>query len=120
MQVNFRPRERVPDEIGGVKIPYLKKARGTGHKVAWYLILLGVLSPILYLATGVGASWLTLTANGSVTLQPQEVRATDAGFVKQLPIRAGDPIEHGETLAVLDNYELDAAAARRNMQLRAV
>lgn len=119
MQVNFRPRERVPDEIGGVKIPYLKKARGTGHKIAWYLILLGVLSPILYLATGVAASWLALTANGSVTLQPRQVRATDAGLVTQLPIRAGDRVERGQTLAVLDNYELDAAAARSGIQQRA-
>lgn len=119
MQVNFRPRERIPDEIGGVKIPYLKKARGTGHKVAWYLILLGVLSPILYLAIGVAASWLALTASGTVTLQPREIRATDSGVVTQLPLRAGDPIERGETLAVLDNYELDAAAARTVMQRRA-
>ena len=119
MRVNFRPRERAPDEIGGMKIPYLKAARGAGHKLAWYLILLGVLSPILYLAAGVAGSWLALTANGTVTLDPQQVRATDSGFVAQLPIRAGDRVESGETLAVLDNYELDAAAARSGIELRA-
>lgn len=119
MQVNFRTRERAPDEIGGVKIPYLKKARGTGHKIAWYLILLGVLSPILYLAIGVAGSWVTLTANGTVTLAPQQIRATDSGFVTRLSIRPGDRVERGETLAVLDNYELDAAAARSGVELRA-
>lgn len=119
MRVNFRPRERAPDEIGGVKVPYLKKARGTAHRIAWYLILLGVLSPILYLATGVSASWLTLTANGIVTLEPQQIRATDSGIVTRLPIRPGDRVARGQTLAVLDNYELDAAAARAGIELRA-
>jgi multidrug resistance efflux pump len=119
MRVNFRPRERAPDEIGGVKVPYLKKARGTAHKIAWYLILLGVLSPILYLGTGVSASWLTLTANGILTLEPQPIRATDSGIVTQLPVRPGDRVERGQTLAVLDNYQLDAAAARAGIELRA-
>lgn len=119
MRVNFRPRERAPDQIGGVKVSYIGKARGTGHKLAWYLLLLAVLSPILYLATGVVGSWLALTANGTVTLDPQEVRATDSGFITRLPIRPGDRVERGETLAVLDNYELDAAAARQAIEPRA-
>jgi multidrug resistance efflux pump len=116
MRVNFRPRERAADEVGGMKIPYLKKARGTRHKIAWYLILLGVLSPILYLASGVAGSWLALTANGTVTLEPRQIRATESGFVARLPIRPGDKVERGETLAVLDSYELDAAAARAGLQ----
>jgi multidrug resistance efflux pump len=119
MLVNFRSRERAPDEVGGVKIPYLKTARGTGHKVAWYLVLLGVLSPILYLASGVAGSWLALTANGAVTLEPRQIRATESGFVAELPIRPGDRVERGETLAVLDSYELDAAAAHARLQLHA-
>lgn len=119
MRVNFRPRERAPDEIGGVKIPYLKKARGTGHKLAWYLILLAVLSPILYLAADTASSWITLTANGVVTLEPRQVRATESGFVAQLPVRPGDRVARGQTLAVLDSYELDADAARSGVELRA-
>jgi multidrug resistance efflux pump len=118
MRVNFRPRERAPDEIGGVKIPYLKPTRGTSHKVGWYLILLGVLSPILYLGAGVVGSWLALTATGAVTFQPQQIRATDSGFVTQLPIRPGDRVERGEALVTLDNYELDAAAARNGIAVQ--
>jgi hypothetical protein len=34
MQVHFRSRQRAPDELGGVKIPYVG-ARVKRHKIAW-------------------------------------------------------------------------------------
>ena len=66
LQVRFRAPPRAPDEVAGVKIPY-PVVRRHGHKLAWYLILLVVLSPILYLLLGVVSSWLSLTANGTVS-----------------------------------------------------
>jgi len=118
MQVHFRPRERAPDELGGVKIPYVG-ARGKRHKIAWYLILFAVLSPILLLLSGVVGSWLTLTANGTVFLEQQEIRAARAGRISRLNVAAGDVVEAGETLAALDNLELDAAAARNAVERQA-
>ena len=119
MQVNFRPRPRAPDEIGGVKVSYLKVARGAGRKVAWYLILLIVLSPILYLAAGVVGSWLTLGASGLVTLEPREIRAADSGIVVRLTVTPGGSVVAGEILARLDNFGLDAQAARNTLDRRA-
>ncbi len=119
MQVNFRPRPRAPDEIGGVKISYLKVARGAGRKVGWYLILLVVLSPILYLAAGVVGTWLTLGASGLVTLEPREIRAADSGIVERLAVTPGESVAAGEVLARLDNFGLDAQAARNAVARRA-
>src|SRR5437879_10297391 len=110
MQVRFRSRERAPDQLDGVKILY-NKTKGKRHKIAWYLILFAVLSPILLLLSGVVGSWLTLTANGTVFLEQQEIRAARAGRISQLNVAAGDVVKSGETLAALDNLELDAAAA---------
>ena len=118
MQVHFRPRQRAPDELGGVKIPYVG-ARGKRHKIAWYLILFAVLSPILLLLSGVVGSWLTLTANGTVILEQQEIRAMRAGRISLLNVAAGDVVKAGETLAALDNLELDAAAARNAVERQA-
>jgi multidrug resistance efflux pump len=118
MQMHFRPRPRAPDELGGVKIPYVG-ARGKRHKIAWYLILFAVLSPILLLVSGVVGAWLTLTANGTVFLEQQEIRAARAGRISLMNVAAGDLVKAGETLATLDNLELDAAAARNAVERQA-
>ena len=111
LQVRFRAPPRAPDEVAGVKIPYPVVKRH-GHKLAWYLILLVVLSPILYLLLGVVGSWLSLTANGTVSLDQQEVRASQSGTVTRLDIQAGESVQAGQTVAVLDSFELAAAEAR--------
>ncbi len=118
MQMHFRPKQRAPNELGGVKIPYVG-TRGKRHKIAWYLILFAVLSPILLLLSGVVGSWLTLTANGTVFLEQQEIRAARAGRISRLSVAAGDVVAAGETLAALDNLELDAAAARNAVERQA-
>src|SRR5579863_8725210 len=118
MQVQFRSRQRAPDELDGVKILYAK-ARGKGHKLAWYLILLAVLSPILLLASGVLGSWLTLTANGTVSLEQQEIRAVRSGRVARMDVTVGERVEAGATLAVLDSVDLEAAAAHNAVEQRA-
>src|SRR5947208_10623109 len=118
MQVRFRSRERPPDQLDGVKILY-NKTKGKGHKIAWYLILFAVLSPILLLLTGVVGSWLTLTANGTVALEQYEIRAPRSGRINRLGVLAGETVAAGKTIAVLDSLELDAAAARNAIERQA-
>ena len=77
-----------------MKIVYAK-ARGKGHKIAWYLILLAVLSPILLLLTGVVGSWLTLTANGTVALEQYEIRAPRSGRINRLGVLPGETVAPG-------------------------
>ena len=115
MQLRFR-RNRAPDEIDGVKIPYDKSRRGR-HRLAWYLILGLVLSPILYLGAHALAGTFSHTANGTVILDELEIRASEAGSVRELRTNPGDPVAVGETLAVLDSVELDSALARSDAQL---
>jgi len=119
MQIHFRSRQRAPDELGGVKIPYVGARGGKRHKITWYLILFAVLSPILLLVMGVLGAWLTLTANGTVFLEQQQIRAARAGRITLLNVAAGDVVKAGETLAALDNVELDAAAARNAVERQA-
>ena len=117
MQLRFKSRQRPPDELDGMKIVYAK-ARGKGHKIAWYLILLAVLSPILLLLTGVVGSWLTLTANGTVALEQYEIRAPRSGRINRLRVLPGETVAPGKTIAVLDSLELDAAAVERRSRRR--
>lgn len=115
MQFSFR-RTRTPDTIDGVKIPYDKTRRGA-HRLAWYLVLCVVLSPILYLGARAIAASLGRTANGSVDLGQLEVRAGEFGAVHALNVNPGDRISTGEVLAVLDSADLAAAIARNAAQL---
>ena len=119
MIVNFRPRPRAPDELGGVKIPYPTAVRRTGRRIGWYLILLVVLSPILYLGAGMLGSWLNLDANGRVALSQRDIRATASGIVEQLGVRPGEIVATGKALVRIDNFGLDAMAARNAIDRRA-
>ena len=119
MQMHFRRRQRAPDELGGVKIPYLGARGSKRHKITWYLILFVVLSPILLLLAGAMGAWFTLTANGTVFLEQEQIRAARAGRITLLNVAPGDVVKAGETLAALDNLELDAAAARNAVERQA-
>jgi multidrug resistance efflux pump len=119
MQMHFRRRQRAPDELGGVKIPYVGARGSKRHKITWYLILFVVLSPILLLLAGAMGAWFTLTANGTVYLEQQEIRAARAGRITMLNVAPGDVVKAGQTLAALDNLELDAAAARNAVERQA-
>jgi multidrug resistance efflux pump len=119
MQMHFRRRQRAPDELGGGKIPYLGARGSKRHKITWYLILFVVLSPILLLLVGAMGAWFTLTANGTVFLEQQQIRAARAGRITLLNVAPGDVVKAGETLAALDNLELDAAAARNAVERQA-
>ena len=109
MQLRFRSRQRPPEQLDGVKILYAT-AKSQRHKIAWYLILFAVLSPILLLLTGVVGSWLTLTANGTVALEQYEIRAPRSGRINRLGVLAGETVAAGKTIAVLDSLELDDTA----------
>src|SRR5207248_11559526 len=118
VQLRFRSRQRPPEQLDGVKILYAT-AKSKRHKIAWYLILFAVLSPILLLLTGVVGSWLTLTANGTVALEQYEIRAPRSGRINRLGVLAGETVAAGKTIAVLDSLELDAAAARNAIERQA-
>ncbi len=115
MHFSFR-RTRAPDAIDGVKIPYDKTPRGS-HRLAWYLVLGLVLSPILYLGARAIAASVGRTANGNVDLGQLEVRAGEFGAVRALNVNPGDRISAGEVLVVLDSADLAAALARNAAQL---
>ncbi|MGH8306497.1 MAG: biotin/lipoyl-binding protein, partial [Steroidobacteraceae bacterium] len=116
--LQFRPKPRAPDELGGVKIAYARTRVGR-HKIAWYAILLVVLLPFLLLLSGLLGSWLTLTANGTVLLEQNEIRAAQSGRISRLSVAVGEQVAAGQTLAVLDSLELDAAAARNAVERQA-
>ena len=115
MQLRFKSRQRPPDQVDGVKVLYAK-ARGKGHKIAWYLILIMVLSPIFILSAGVVGSWLTLTANGTVWLEQYEIRAPQSGRIGRLGVTPGEAVSAGKTVAVINSLELEAAAARNAVE----
>ena len=118
MQLRFKSKQRPPDQVDGVKVLYAK-AKGQGHKIAWYLILLAVLSPVFILSAGVVGSWLTLTANGTVSLEQYEIRAPQSGRIGRLGVAPGEAVSAGKTVAVINSLELEAAAARNAVERQA-
>ena len=109
MRINFhRSARSTPDAIDGFKVPYAA-AKRNAPKWRWRLILLAVLSPAILLAYGALQSMLTLSANGSVFLEPHEVRAPAGGRVAAIVVRLGAEVREGDLVVRLEDPELDAA-----------
>ncbi len=115
MKLRFRP-VRLPDELDGEKIPYAT-GRRQAHRLTWYLVLTLVLSPIIYLSVRATASAFNRTANGTVDLGQQEIRASEAGIVRELSVDAGQQVSQDQPLLILDSSDLDAQTARNAAQL---
>jgi multidrug resistance efflux pump len=108
MRIRFQRQAReTPDSIGGVAVAY-PPAKRNAPRWRWYAILLIVLSPIIVLVLGLLGSFLTRSANGSVTLDQVEVRAVTAGRVLRVVTDAGADVMEGDAVAEIE----DLAAVR--------
>jgi multidrug resistance efflux pump len=111
MRIRFHREARTaPDVIDGLKVPYAP-AKRNAPKWRWYLILAVVLSPALWLVGKTAVSMLSWSANGSVMLEPYEVRAPQSARIAELKVRAGAEVAEGDVIMKLHDPELDMAIA---------
>src|SRR5688572_21584435 len=103
MRIRFHREARsTPDTIDGLRVPYAP-AKRNAPKWRWYLILAIVLSPIAWLAGRTAVSMLTWSANGTVMLEPYEVRASQSARIGQLTLQVGAEVAAGDVLMTLQD-----------------
>jgi len=105
MKIRFdSPKEARPTEDGGLRVIYAPGKR-MAFRLRWYLLMLLVASPLLWL----GGSWLLgverIEAPARIYVPTLQVRAFDAGQVREVMVTPGQPVQAGELLLRLDNPE---------------
>lgn len=106
MKVHFRsPKSLAPDREHGVRVPYAS-ARRTVARWRWYLVLILVTAPLLYLVAQIVYSTVVVTATGFVTLEKVPVSSQIAGSVCDVSVQVGEVVPPGRILATLENPDL--------------
>ncbi|PIE59088.1 MAG: HlyD family secretion protein, partial [Desulfobulbus propionicus] len=81
MKITFKtPYQQEPERIGGVKIPYAKGKRAAA-RWRWYIIVLIVTSPLLFLLIKILLSYLIVTAPGYLSLEKVPINSNSTGIV---------------------------------------
>lgn len=105
MKIRFSSaKEHQPTHEQGLQVLYAPGKR-LAFRLRWYLILLAVASPLLWLAgRWLLALWL-IEAPAQVHLSSVELRSRDVGQVQQVLVEPGQRVTAGELLVRLDNPE---------------
>ena len=105
MKIRFNSdKERNPTQDGGLKVLYAPGKRGA-FRLRWYLILLLISSPLLWVFGRLGVGYLRVEAPAQIEVPVVELRAREAGTVAELLVKAGDHVQPGQRLLSLDNPE---------------
>jgi multidrug resistance efflux pump len=112
MKIRFDSRKELnPTQEQGLSVLYAPGKR-MAFRVRWYLILLLVASPLMWLGGKLVYGMLMIDAPAQLRLPILEVRARDAGRVEQLFVKAGDQVRADQPLVNLDNPEWRARLAQ--------
>lgn len=105
MKIKFSSaKERQPTQEQGLQVLYAPGKR-LAFRLRWYLILLTVVSPLLWLlGRWMLALWL-IEAPAQLHLPGGELRARDGAQVQQVLVQPGQRVMAGDVLVRLDNPE---------------
>jgi len=118
MKIRFDPPERQdPSRDHGLRVEYGATKR-TGWRWRWYLILLLVSSPLLYLLWTLLKDWIFVEAHGYITVPQTVVRAGGEGYIQELRAQPLTSVVVGTVLAKLENEPLSDRHERIQDELR--
>lgn len=111
MKIRFSSaKEQQPAQELGLKVLYAPGKR-LAFKLRWYLILLAVTSPLLWLlGRALLSAWL-IEAPAQLILPSSELRAREPAQVQTLLVKPGERVMPGQLLLQLDNPEWRARLA---------
>lgn len=111
MKVNFHlDKQNKPDSENGMKVVY-GSAKRSGYKIRWYLILLLVVSPLLFMGYYLFRTQILITAPAIVTSYPVTFIATQSAVVGEIPYDVGINVDEGAPLLRLQNNALNQEVA---------
>ncbi|WP_319522943.1 HlyD family efflux transporter periplasmic adaptor subunit [uncultured Desulfosarcina sp.] len=106
MKVNFENRKaQDPTRVKGMHVPYAPaKRRVTQWR--WYLILLLVASPLLFLLWRIAMPLLMVVAPGYISLENVSINSTASGVVEMVHVQVGDWVAQNQRVITLYNAGL--------------
>lgn len=108
MKVRFNNSKEIePANDGGLKVMYAPGKRAA-YRLRWYLILLIVSSPLLWLAFRLVSAVAIIEAPALLYRPLSEVRAMESGVVGRLHVQQGEQVAPGDLLVSLENPALAA------------
>ncbi|MFG0381884.1 HlyD family secretion protein [Pseudomonas sp. zbq_18] len=111
MKIRFSSsKEEKPTQDQGLQVLYAPGKR-LAFKLRWYLILLAVTSPLLWLAGRALLSIWLIEAPAQLLLPGSELRAREPGQVQQILVKPGERVAAGQALIQMDNPEWRARLA---------
>jgi multidrug resistance efflux pump len=113
MNVKFTP-PKDPARDRGIQLPYASGKRVFPHW-RWYVILLIVTSPLLWMLFHLMYSKVFVTAPGFLSLDKVAINAPQAALLEQVKVEAGDRVAAGQIIAQLQDHRL----AERREAIRA-
>lgn len=107
MKINFHlDKKNKPQSESGMRVAYGRVKRG-GYRLRWYLILVIVISPLLFMIYYLLKKEVLVTAPGIVTSYPLTITVAQAAIVRFIPVNVGDEVEKGQSLMLLIDNALN-------------
>ena len=107
MEVRFQGiKSQDPTQDQGLRVTYAA-AKRTGFSLRWRLMLLIVISPVLLWLWLVFQGTVLVRADGIVTTEPVQLRASQPSFVNEVVVNPGDRVAAGQTIIDLSSPEID-------------
>lgn len=114
MNVQFHTvKSKEPERESGVRIPY-GPAKRKQAQLRWYLIVLIVSSPLLWLLGNIALSFFLIEAQGFVALESVPLNCAATGIVENLSVGVGDNVCAGDPVTTL--YSPDLATQKKLLQ----
>ena len=111
MKVRFRSsKQHAPEREQGMRVSYAP-AKRVMARWRWYLILLLVSLPLIYLMGQILYGWLIVSAPGYVALRKIPVNSQIAGVLVDLNVRTGQTVPAGAVLARMQSLDMDRREA---------
>jgi multidrug resistance efflux pump len=107
MKIRFdKPEQKQRDLDKGLKVSYGSSKRALASW-RWYLVLLIICSPLIFLFFKVGSHLFIVRGAGYIEVPQIQIRASENGYVKKLWVKPMQEVNPGILLCTLEQPELD-------------
>ncbi len=119
MKVTFSSvRKLEPDAEHGLKIPYAP-AKRVASKMRWYLVLLIVCSPLLFVVYNMLMPAIFTSEPGYISLEKLELNSDTSGRVARIDVAVGEDVHKGMVIGKIVDADLESRIRQVQAELNA-
>ena len=119
VEYNSIKKSTQPKTQDGIDVQY-SAAKRSGYKVRWYMLILLILLPLIYLAWNAIRPVALVLAPGIITVEPLEIKTDKEVTVQSVLIQHGENVAKGQPLIILFDAKLNATIVELQRQLDAL